>query len=85
MSRISHLEVFIAVKAAKMMGKYYHLRQSEDGRFSQSSTIALISVDTTKEERDALADAFTNGQYSQYSGFYSIDGPFASLPILKLR
>jgi hypothetical protein len=63
---------------------YYHLQQSEDGRFNQSSTIAWIESNTSKEERIKLADYYTNGQFTEYPGFYQLIGPIETPDILSL-
>ena len=63
---------------------YYHLRQSEDGRFDQNSTIAWIESNTTEEERIKMADYYTNGQFTKYPGFYQLIGPIETPFILSL-
>jgi hypothetical protein len=68
----------------KSKKSYYHLQQSDDGRFNQSSTIAWIESDTSKEERIKLADYYTNGQFTKYPGFYQIIGPIETAIILSL-
>jgi len=67
----------------KSKKSYYHLQQSDDGRFNQSSTIAWIESDTTKEERIKLADYYTNGQFTKYPGFYQLIGPIKTPFILS--
>jgi hypothetical protein len=68
----------------KSKKSYYHLQQSEDGRFNESSTIAWIESDTSKEERIKLADYYTNGQFTKYPGFYQLIGPIETPFILSL-
>lgn len=68
----------------KIKKSYYHLQQSEDDRFNQSSTIAWIESNTTKEERIKLADYITNGQFTKYPGFYQLIGPIETPFILSL-
>ncbi len=54
----------------------YFLLESEDGRFTRNDTIATMDDDTTEEQRIEMANAFTNGQFSKYPGFYEIRGPW---------
>jgi hypothetical protein len=55
---------------------YYHLLQNEGGEFSHDDTIATMDADTTEGQRIEMANAFTNGQFSKYPGFYEICGPW---------
>jgi hypothetical protein len=64
---------------------YYHLRRSDDGRFTMDSVIAYIDIDTTDKERILIADLITEGEFSRYRGFYEIAGPFKTPPIYHYR
>jgi hypothetical protein len=64
---------------------YYHLQSSADGQFNSSSTIAWIPSNTTPEEREAMADAYTYGQFTAFPGFYQIIGPIQTPSILSLK
>lgn len=68
----------------KSKKSYYHLQQSEDGKFTHDSTIAWIESDTTKEERIKLANYYTNGQFTKYPMFYRLVGPIDTPFILSL-
>jgi hypothetical protein len=68
----------------KSKKSYYHLQQSEDGRFTSRSTIAWIESDTSKEERIKLANYYTNDQFTKYPGFYQLIGPIETPFILSL-
>jgi len=75
-----NLNISGVIKSRK---SYYHLQQSEDGRFGPGNTIAWIEKDTTKEERIKLADYYTNGQFTEYPGFYQLIGPIKTPFILS--
>ena len=49
----------------------YALRQSEDGNFHGTQPIVYIEA-STEQRAKQLADEYTNGQFTQYSGFYNL-------------
>ena len=66
----------------KIKINHYKLQQSEDGNFTEDSTIALIKSNTTSDERIELANAFTNNNFKKYPRFYRIIGPTRTPHIL---
>lgn len=49
----------------------YALRQSEDGNFYGTQPIVYIEA-STEQRAKQLADEYTKGQFTEYSGFYNL-------------
>lgn len=49
----------------------YALRQSEDGNFHGTQPVVYIEANSLQKAKQ-LADEYTNGQFTKYSGFYNL-------------
>lgn len=49
----------------------YALKQSEDGNFSGATPVVYIQASSYKKAKQ-LADEYTNGDFTKWSGFYDL-------------